>query len=189
MSLFLSSTCHSLNTDQTYIPESILFHLYSTDLSIQELALDCLPPTTTVDTIKQIESLQKCLSAVESLFRTWEGIPPHRLIGLTFSTFMHKIQGIVALFRLSTLDTIPAWSTVEVRKRLDIFALLDRLSALMESAATAIPVAEDDPGEDSRKFHFLAIRNGTCPSSIKLSSSFLPRFHAYHAMSWLDRVL
>lgn len=65
---------------------------------------------------------------------------------------MHKIQGIVTLFRLSTLDTVPAWSTAEVRKRLDIFALLDRLSALMESAATHIAMTEDDPGEDSRKF-------------------------------------
>lgn len=143
-----------------------------------------MPPTTTVDTIKQIESLQKCLSAVESLFRTWEGIPPHRLIGLTFSTFMHKIQGIVALFRLSTLDNIPAWSTAEVRKRLDIFALLDRLSALMESAAVAIPMAEDDPGEESRKFQLpTSSRHGTQPNSIELKT----RGCLCRAIHWLDR--
>lgn len=131
--------------------EAVLFHLYATDVSIQELALDCDAPTTTVDAIKQIESLQKCLSAVESWFQTWEGIPPHRVIGLTFSAFMQQIQSIVALFRLSTLNNVPAWNTADVRKRLDIFALLDRLAGLMDAATAAIPVIEDDPGEDSRK--------------------------------------
>ncbi|KAJ4389579.1 hypothetical protein N0V93_007050 [Gnomoniopsis smithogilvyi] len=129
--------------------EAVLLHLYSTDLSIQELALDFGPQANAIEAIKQLESLQKCLNAVEHLFQTWEAIAPHRLIGLSFSTFMQKIQGLVALFRLSTLDNIPAWNKAEVRKRLDIFALLDRLENLMLTAAVATGVAEDDPGEDS----------------------------------------
>lgn len=110
------------------------------------------PPNTTVDSIKQLQSLQNCLNSVERWFQIWEGIPPHQLIGLTFFTFMQKIQSIVALFRLSTLENVPGWNTAEVRKRLDIFALLDRLAVLMDSAVASIPVLEDDPGEDSRKY-------------------------------------
>lgn len=137
--------------DNVSTTEAVLLHLYSTDLSIQELALDFGPQANTVDAIKQLESLQKCLSAVENLLQTWVTIPPHRLISLTFSTFMQIIQGIVALFRLSTLENIPAWNTAEVRKRLDIFALLDRLEVLLDTAAVATGVTDDDPGEDSRK--------------------------------------
>ncbi|KAJ4423327.1 hypothetical protein N0V82_002055 [Gnomoniopsis sp. IMI 355080] len=129
--------------------ETVLLHLYNTDVAVQELALDYGPLTNPMDAIKQLESLQKCLTAVENLFQIWEGIPRHRIIGLTFSTFMQKIQGLVALFRLSKLDNVPAWNTAEVRKRLDIFALLERLAVLMDSVAAATAVAEDEPGEDS----------------------------------------
>lgn len=147
----------------------MLLHLHNTEVSIQELALDCGPLINTVDAIKQLESLQKCLTAVENLFQIWEGIPRHRLIGLTFSTFMQKIQGIVALFRLSTLDNIPAWNTAEVRKRLDIFALLDRLAAVMDSAAAATAIAEDDPGEESRKFSRAVVASSRSPVSCHVS--------------------
>lgn len=86
---------------------------------------------------------------MEHWFQTWERIPPAQWIGLTFNIFTQKIQGIVALFRLSTVDHVPDWNTAEVRKRLDVFALLDRVADRMDMAAAAIPVAEDDPGEES----------------------------------------
>ncbi|CAN8095224.1 unnamed protein product [Discula destructiva] len=136
-------------SDPTLPADAVLLHLYGTEVSVQELALSFDSPSSNNDTIKQLDALQKCLNAVESWFQIWERVPPAQLMGLTFNIFTQKIQAIVALLRLSTIDHIPAWNTSQVRKRMDIFALLDRIAIQMDSAVAAMAVTEDDPGEDS----------------------------------------
>lgn len=146
-----SSACYGLFADQYQPAEGVLFHLYGAEVNVQELAMSFDSTLSMGDTMKQLDALQKCLNAVESWFKVWEAVPLDRWIGLTFNVFIQKIQSIVALLRLSTIDHIPAWNTSEVRKRMDIFALLERIAVQMDLAATAIAVVEDDPGEDSSK--------------------------------------
>lgn len=131
--------------------EAILFQLYGTEAQVHELALSFHPPSSTTDTLQQLDSLQKCLNALDHWFQIWERMAPKQWLGLTFVIFTQKIQNIVALFRLSTVDYIPGWNTTEARKTIDLLALLERIAVQME-AATAVLMAEDDPREDSSEY-------------------------------------
>lgn len=129
--------------------EAVLLHLHATEISVHELALNFEPSASNMDVMKRLEALQRCLKAVEDWFRIWNQIPASLSIGLTFAMFIQLVHAIVALLRLSTVNHIPAWNPTEVRNRLDLFTLLDRLAEQLELSASALSILEDDPGEDS----------------------------------------
>lgn len=131
---------------------AVLFQLYGTEAHVHELALSFDPPSATSGTLQQLDALQKCLNALERWFQTWDRMTPAQFLGLTFNIFTQKIQNIVALFRLSTVDNIPGWSAAETRKKLDVLALLERIAVQMETVTAAVSVAEDDPREDSSEY-------------------------------------
>lgn len=156
---------------------------------MHELALGLDPPSSTSDTLRQLDALQKCLNAVECWFQTWEQMSPTQFLGLTFNIFTQKIQNIVALFRLSTVDSIAGWNTAETRKKLDVLALLERIAVQMETVTAAVSVAEDDPREDSSKclkLHCYSSQLQLCHVSQKqlvLADKF---YHSLEKSSHLD---
>lgn len=101
--------------------------------------------------LKRLEALQGCLKGLEDWFQTWTQLPVSRHIGLTFMNFIQLIHAIVALFKLSTVDNIPAWNPTEVRSRLDLLPLLERMADQLALSASALSMVEDDPGEESSK--------------------------------------
>ncbi|ROV86940.1 hypothetical protein VMCG_10872 [Cytospora schulzeri] len=129
--------------------ESVLLQMYATEVYINELALDYKPPAPNTDVMNRLERLHSCLKAIENWFQIYEQIPPSMAIGVTFDIFVQLIHCIVALIRLTKLDSFPAWDTAEVKRRLDIFCLLDRIADGMEKLPIAAGIAEDNGSEDS----------------------------------------
>ncbi|KAK2596075.1 hypothetical protein N8I77_013582 [Diaporthe amygdali] len=129
--------------------DTIHLHMYATEVIINELAINLPPSTNHTDVINRLERLQKCLKAVEDWFDTYMRTPPSMALGGTFHLFVQLVHCLVTLIKLSKLDDFPPWDPAEVRRRLDIFDLFDRLSARMESIRTAVGIREDDEREES----------------------------------------
>lgn len=129
----------------------MLLHLYATEVIINELALHLPPSTTISDVTSRLERLQKCVKAIENWFDAYDRTPPSMALGATFHLFVQLVHCLVTVIKLSRLggDDFPAWDAAEVRRRLDIFALFDRVSARMEAIRTAVGIREDDEREES----------------------------------------
>ncbi|KUI61858.1 hypothetical protein VP1G_09001 [Cytospora mali] len=129
--------------------EYVLLHVYGIEVNINELALNLEQSASDADVMVRVEKLHRCLKAIEKWFQIYERIPASMAIGITFDIFFQLIHCTVALIRLTKFDSFPAWDTAEVRRRLDIFSLLDRIADAMENLSTAAGIAEDDDGEAS----------------------------------------
>lgn len=141
-------------TDLTFLQtEMVLLHLYATEVFVHQLAMDFGSQPTSADFLTRLETLHLCLKAVENWFQVWSRIPATQHIGSNFMVFLQLLHAIVALFRLSTLETVPGWEMTEVKKRMDIMVMLDSIGAKLESCTEAGPILEDDPepGEESSK--------------------------------------
>lgn len=123
--------------------------MYSSEVLINELALHLPASTAHPDVMYRLERLQKCLKAIENWFDTYERTPASLALGGTFHLFVQMVTCLVTCIKLSKLDDFPAWDPAEVRRRLDIFALFDRIAARMEKIRTSVGIQEDDEREDS----------------------------------------
>lgn len=123
--------------------------MYSSEVLINELALHLPTSTAHPDVMYRLERLQKCLKAIENWFDTYERTPASLALGGTFHLFVQMVTCLVTCIKLSKLDDFPAWDPAEVRRRLDIFALFDRIAARMEKIRTSVGIQEDDEREDS----------------------------------------
>lgn len=123
--------------------------MYASEVIINELALHLPPSTETSDVMFRLERLQKCLKGIENWFDIYERTPASMAIGGTFHLFVQMVSCLVTCIKLSKLDDFPAWDPTEVRRRLDIFALFDRISARMEKIRIAVGIQEDDEREES----------------------------------------
>ncbi|PSR81788.1 hypothetical protein BD289DRAFT_484233 [Coniella lustricola] len=129
--------------------ETVLIHLHATEVAVHEIGLSVEPSINNMDTIKRLNALRSCLNALENFFQAWDRITPSQYMGLTFNMFVHLLNCIVALFRLSTLDNIPGWDPTEARSRLPLFTMLDHIAEQMDATTSAIPIINDEsPNED-----------------------------------------
>lgn len=123
--------------------------MYASEVLINELALHLPPSTAHSNVMYRLERLQKCLKAIENWFDTYERTPASLALGGTFHLFVQMVTCLVTCIKLSKLDDFPAWDPAEVRRRLDIFALFDRIAARMEKIRTSVGIQEDDEREES----------------------------------------
>jgi hypothetical protein len=123
--------------------------MYATEVIVNELALHLPPSTAHPDVVFRLERLQKCLKAIENFFETYETTPPSMALGGTFHLFVQLVTCLVTLIKLSRLEDFQAWDTAEVQRRLNIFALFDRIAARMDKVRVAVGIQEDDEREES----------------------------------------
>lgn len=123
--------------------------MYATEVIINEQALHLPPSTAHSDVMFRVERLQKCLKAIEDWFDMYERTPASLALGGTFHLFVQMVTCLVTCIKLSRLDDFPAWDPAEVRRRLDIFALFDRIAARMDKIRIAVGIQEDDEREES----------------------------------------
>lgn len=126
-----------------------MLHMYASEVIINELALHLPPSTAHADVIYRLDRLQKCLKAIENWFDTYERTPASMALGGTFHLFVQMVTGLVTCIKLSKLEDFPAWDAAEARRRVDIFALFDRIAARMETVRTVAGIQEDDEREES----------------------------------------
>lgn len=146
----LQDICRTLQEPASILNnESVLLQMYATEANINELALNFEPSTSNGDVINRLERLHRCLKAIENWFQIYEQIPTSLAIGLTFDIYVQLIHCIVALIRLTKFDDFAAWDTAEVRRRIDIFSLLDRIADGMEKLPVAAGMVEDSSNGES----------------------------------------
>lgn len=109
------------------LAEVVLAHLYSTELSINEIALSEVPIISNNSDFQRLESLYACLNSIKSWFDVFFTITPAAYIGFSFLVFSQLAHCLISLYGLSTLDG-PAWDKDIVRNTANLLLILDQLA-------------------------------------------------------------
>lgn len=125
------------------LAEVVLAHFYSTELTINEIALSQVPIITNHSNFEQLKCLYACIESIKSWFEVFFTIPPVAYIGFPFSIFSQLVRCLVTLYRLSTLND-PAWDKDGVRKTADLLLILDHVISNMEQVTTAAELDNND---------------------------------------------
>ena len=128
------------------LSDVILAHLWSTELTINEIALAQLPIAADHSSFKRIEALCACLKSIKSWFELVFNIPLTDYIKFPFSIFSQLVHCLFVLFRLSTLDD-PAWDKHGVKDTADLLAIVDQLIINLDQAATKFDTNDNPEGD------------------------------------------
>ncbi|KAI1327773.1 hypothetical protein F5Y16DRAFT_370892 [Xylariaceae sp. FL0255] len=82
---------------------------------------------------QRIQDLDTALSLAEQWIDTWIGMSVSELMGTTVDVFTHFLHSLVVLFKLTTLDE-PGWDVEAVKRRADIFEIIDRVCGVITDA-------------------------------------------------------
>ena len=126
--------------------EVVLAHLYSSELTINEIALSQMPINTKHSSFKQLKILHACVESIKSWFEVFFTIPHNDYVGFPFSIFSQLVHCLVILYRLSTLDD-PAWDKNGVQETADLLLIVDQLINKLDYAAAKL-VIDDSPEAD-----------------------------------------
>ncbi|KAJ4387719.1 hypothetical protein N0V93_008318 [Gnomoniopsis smithogilvyi] len=110
------------------------FYLHSTETSILECFVSKKPPQndrTGASQFRRIQELQSVLDSVERWLSLFLDMPLLHWTGVSMDIFTQFTHNLVVLFRLTTLDE-PGWDIDQVRKRADVFSILDRACDLVD---------------------------------------------------------
>ena len=141
----MSSTIHfMIFSDQS--TEVVLAHLYSTELTINEISLSQMPINPNHSSFQQVECLYACVESVKSWFEVFFTIPPNAYIGFPFSIFSQLVHCLVTLYRLSALDD-PAWNKNGVQKTADLLLIFDQVINNMEQVSVLAGLDNSDSVE------------------------------------------
>ncbi len=116
------------------LAEVVLVHLYSTELTVNEIALSQVPVITNDSDFKQLNRLYCCVESTKSWFEVFFSIPPSEYIWFPFSIFSQFVHCLFTLYRLSTLND-PAWDKDGVGETANLLLTLDQLINNLEQAA------------------------------------------------------
>ena len=141
----MSSIIHS-SMFSNNMTEVVLAHLYSTELTINEVTLSQMPVISNHLNFQRMESLYACVESVKSWFKTFFTIPPGAYIGFPFSIFSQLVRCLVTLYKLSTLDD-PAWDKNGVRKTANLLLILDQVVENMEQVSVLAGLDNNDGQE------------------------------------------
>jgi hypothetical protein len=137
--------------------------------------------------MQRYEAMEACLSATKDWFDRHFSIPSYVYIGMTFSYWWNMAHCSLILARLSALDD-PGWNRHSVRKRIDLFAVLDRLSSGFEEVAaqrrmSTSPTTEEDVFSNFVKLvrsmrnnwapEFAAAEGNPAPSAPAVADAFI----------------
>jgi hypothetical protein len=116
------------------LAEVVLVHLYSTELTINEIALSKALIISNNSDFQRLESLYACLNSIKSWFDVFLTIPPAAYVGFPFSVGSQLGHCLIALYRISTLDD-PAWNKDIVRNTANLTLILDQVTDNMRQSA------------------------------------------------------
>ncbi|KAK8062461.1 hypothetical protein PG997_014558 [Apiospora hydei] len=123
------------------------YYLYNAELKVRESILARLnhqqePGPTQFRTLQDLDSLLTC---AESWLKVWLEMPLMDWLGITVDTFAQFTHFVIVLFKLTILDE-PGWDMEEVRRRADVFAILDRSCEIVDNIPTAVGMKDIEEG-------------------------------------------
>jgi hypothetical protein len=163
--------------------DTILSHISYTQLAINEVAMTKAksPFPGLMPDMERYEAMEACLSAVKDWFDRHISIPSYVYIGMTFSYWWNMAHCSLILARLSVLDD-PGWNRQSVRKRIDLFAVLDRLKAGFEEVAAQRHMSTGPTTEEDVFSNFVklvrSMRNNWAPELAAAEGNPAPRVPA-----------
>ncbi|KAI0121427.1 hypothetical protein F4776DRAFT_630812 [Hypoxylon sp. NC0597] len=106
---------------------STQFYLLYTELKIREslLGRPSPPDQAGLSNFQRLRDLESVLNIVERWLAAYSEMPLSDWVGISVDIFTQFMQYFVVLFKLSILDE-PGWDLQEVRRRANIFEILDR---------------------------------------------------------------
>lgn len=128
------------------LADVILAHLWSTELTINEIALAQLPIAADHSSFKRIEALYACLKSIKSWFELFFNIPLTDYIKFPFPIFSQLVHCLFTLFRLSTLDD-PAWDKQGVKDTADLLPIMDQVVINLDQAAAEFDTNDSPEGD------------------------------------------
>ncbi|XXG97576.1 hypothetical protein Hte_003881 [Hypoxylon texense] len=135
----------------------VQFYLYYTEIKIKEslFGKPKVPDQTGLSNFHRLQDLDAALSAIERWLEVFFGWPVHECIGVNVDVFSQFSQCLVVLFKLATLDE-PGWDLEEVRRRADVFAILDRFYEFIEGVPAALGIVD---AEGPRRGLFFKVKD------------------------------
>ena len=128
------------------LADVILAHLWSTELTINGIALAQLPIGADHSSFKRIEALYACLKSIKSWFELFFNISLTDYIKFPFPIFSQLVHCLFTLFRLSTLDD-PAWDKHGVKDTADLLPIMDQVVINLEQAAAEFDTDDSPEGD------------------------------------------
>ena len=128
------------------LADVVLAHLWSTELTINEIALAQLPMVADYSSFKRIETLYACLKSIKSWFELFFNIPLTDYIKFPFTIFSQLVHCLFTLFRLSTLDE-SAWDKHSVKDTADLLQIMDQIVINLEQAAAKFDTNDSPEGD------------------------------------------
>ena len=128
------------------LADAVFAHLWSTELTINEIALAQLPISADYSSFKRIETLYACLKSMKSWFELFFNVPLTDYIKFPFSIFSQLVHCLFTLFRLSNLDD-PTWDKHSVKDTADLFPIIDQVITNLEQAAAQFDTNDSPEGD------------------------------------------
>ncbi|KAK6076042.1 hypothetical protein SCUP234_07542 [Seiridium cupressi] len=127
-SIITAALLRQLNEAQQNLPAEVR----TLELSIRESILRGGPDRVAGVDVQRLRELDSVLTAIESWLDVFTHMPLVDAIGVHVDNFTQFLHCIVVLFKLSVLEE-PGWDLEEVRRRLDVFNVLDTTYELVEN--------------------------------------------------------
>jgi hypothetical protein len=123
---------------------TVQLFLHSTELTINEGALNQAPTVSDTTDFQILEGLFTCLKSIDAWFRVFFAMPPLVNIGLSLAMFHQISHCLSSLFRLMKIQDI-SWDRDAVRKTIDVFTVLDNFANCMENLPELAGLVNNGP--------------------------------------------
>ena len=135
---------------------SVQFYQCMAEISVHEYRWNRPkgPDSTGTSQIQLLGELETLLDTTTRAVGLMMNMPLTEWLGITTDVFVQFMHCIVVLFKLTILDE-PGWAFEEVKRRADVFAVLDQLSEAMYSATSVLGI--EIPDGDQRGISFKTV--------------------------------
>ncbi|KAI1388440.1 uncharacterized protein F4822DRAFT_402841 [Hypoxylon trugodes] len=133
------------------------FYMSYTELKVRESALGRPRPQdqTGLSQIQRLQDLESLMNNIENWITVYSETPISQWVSFTSDITTQFMQYVVVLFKLNTLDE-PGWDLQEVRRRADVFEILDHTCEQLNRLPTLVGMIDADGPR--RGFFFKMIR-------------------------------
>jgi hypothetical protein len=98
-----------------------------------------------------LAGLDSILTAIEQWIKLFFEIPLMEFVGCPFAILSQFTHCMILLFKLMSLDE-PGWDHMEIRKRADLFEIIEHLAQRLESIPTLFGLVSTDEPEEKGIF-------------------------------------
>lgn len=117
-------------------------YLLSLEIKLRNRYLDDIPKHEKVLRLSELGSLLACTERWLNEVMNWELA---EWVGISVDFFNQLTQCLIVLFKLASVEE-PNWDTDEVRRRADVFKVLDHCAEAMEQVPKAVGMVDATEG-------------------------------------------